>query len=189
MAGGSGGGRRSCRFKVIENARASLAVKHFVAGRAAHFLKHVRANAHAAGAAFFVAHFGERHVVVLFHDAVVVVQHVFGNFRGGAGAFGVAFGQLFFRGGLFLFDFGALAAGGFFHFFQGFVGGFDFAVIFFPRHHLLEQAVFRFGDFVFGVLHFVLQGFVRFVGFYLGGLIFALANAVFPLFLGQFLFL
>ncbi len=99
------------------------------------------------------------------------------------------FGQLFFRGGFFLLDFGALAAGYFFHFFQGFFRGFDAAVIFFAGHHLLEQAVFRFGDFVFGVLHFVLQGFVRFVGLDLRGLVLVLADAVLPPLDVQFVFL
>src|SRR5580692_9221942 len=188
IADRSGCSRRSRRFQVIEDARASLAVKHFVAGRAPHLLKHVRANAHAAGAAFFIAHFGERHVVVLLHDAVVVVHHVFGNFGRGASAFGVSFGQLFFRGGFFLFDFGALAASHFFHFLQGFFRGFYSAVIFFAGHHLLQQPVFCFGDLVFGVLHFVLQRFVRLVGFHLRGLVLVFADAVFPLLHVQLVF-
>src|SRR3984885_15150354 len=189
ITGRSSGGRRSGGFQVVEDARAGLAVKHFVAAGAAHLLKHVRANAHAAGAALFVAHFGEGDIIVFLHDAIVVVHHVFGNFGRGARAFGISLGEFFFRGGLFLFDFSALAASGFFHFLQGFFGGFDFAVIFFAGHHLLEQAVFGFGDFVLGVLHFVLQRFVRFVGFHLGGLIFVLAHAVFPLLHVQLVFL
>ena len=106
----------------------------------------------------------------------------------GAGVFGFAFRQFFFRDFFFGVDFGALGAGDVFHFFQQFFGGFDFAVVFLAGDHLFEQAVFGFGDFVFGHLHFVLQGFIGFVGFYLRGLIFVFADAVFPLLDVQFVF-
>ena len=111
-----------------------------------------------------------------------------GYLRHGAGAFGLAFREFFFGDAFFGVDFGALGAGDVFHFFQQFFGRFDFAVVFLAGDHLLEQAVFSFGDFVFGHLHFVLQGFISFVGFYLRGLVFVFADAVFPLLDVQFVF-
>ena len=68
---------RTARYS--RDARASFAVEEIVACGAAHFLKHVGPNDHAAGAAFFVAHFGERDPIVLSHDALVVIEKVFGN--------------------------------------------------------------------------------------------------------------
>lgn len=164
-------------------------MKHFFAGGAAHGLKHVGANAHAASAAFFVANFSEGDVVMFPHDAIVVIHHVFGNLRCRAGVFGFAFRQFFFRDFLFGVYFGAFGAGDVFYFLQQFFGGFDFAVVFLAGDHLFEQAVFGFGDLVLGHLHFVLQGFIGFVGFYLRGLVFVLADAVFPLFDVQLVFL
>jgi len=164
-------------------------MEHFFARRAAHGLKHMWANTHATGAAFFFANFGERDIVVFPHDAIVVIHHVFGDLRGGAGVFGFAFRQFLFRDFLFGVYFAALGAGDVFHFFQLLFGGFDFAVVFLAGDHLFEQAVLSFGDFVFRHLHFVLQGLIGLVGLYLRGLIFVFADAIFPLFDVHFVFL
>ena len=164
-------------------------MKHFFARRAAHGLKHVRADAHTASAALFVTNFRERHVVVFLHDAIVMIHHVFQNLRDRSRAFGVPLGEFFFSDALFGVDFCALSAGDVFHFFQQFFSSFDSAVIFLAGNHLLEQAVLGFGDFVFGHLHFVLQSLVGLVGFHLRSLVFIFANSVFPLLDVQFVFL
>lgn len=187
--GGCGDRSSSGWFTVIKNARASLAVKHLFARRAPHFLDYVRANAHAAGPAFLVANLGERDVIMLVHDAVVMIEHVLGNFRGDAGALFGELGQLFFSFGLVGVEFRAKPARDFFHFLQQLVGRFDAAVVFLAIYHLFEQAIFGFGDFCFGHFHFVLQRFVGFVGFYLRSLIFVFAYAVFVLFDVEFVFL
>ena len=72
--------------------------------RAAHFLNHVRANDHAARAAFFVAHLGERDAVMFFDDALVMVEQIFRNFGDGARAFRFPIGQFLFGDGALGFD-------------------------------------------------------------------------------------
>jgi len=173
-------GRGNSGLDVVENARAGLAVKHFLGIQAAHFLKDMRADAHAAGGAFLVANFGQRHAVVLFDDAIVVVQQVFGNSGHSAFARCVELCEILFAGGFCGFDLRALRASGFFHFLQRLFRGFDAAVVFLARNHLLEQAVFGLGNFLLGHLHFVLQGFIGFVGFDLRGLVLVLADFFFP---------
>ena len=124
-----------------------------------------------------------------FRDALVVVEQVFGNFCCDALAIGLDQRQIFFSGSFFRFDCGALRANGFFHFFQAFFGGLDAAIVFFAGHHLLEQAIFGFRDFLFGHLHFVLKSFIGFVGFDLGGLVAVFADAFFVLLDVEFVFL
>ena len=129
-------------------------------------------------AAFFVAHFGESDAAVSFRDAIVVVEQVFGNFGGDARAIGFDQRQVFFGRGFFGFDRGALRCERISSTsFSALVGGLDAAIVFFARHHLLEQAIFGFRDFLFGHLHFVLKSFVGFVGFDLRGLVAVFADA------------
>jgi len=180
LARGRGGAES--RLDVIEDARAGLAVEHFVAAEAAHFLKDVGPDAHAARATFFVANFGEGHAVVFAGDALVMIEQVFGDFRHYGGSFGSKFRERLFGGRLVLFDGRALDANLGFHVLQRGFGLLDAAVVLLAGHHLFEQAIFRFGDLVFGHLHFVLEGLVGFVGFYLGSLVAILADAVFPRF-------
>ena len=51
------------------------------ATHAAHFLNHVGPDAHAARAAFFLAHLGQRHAVVLLHDSIVMIEQILQKFR------------------------------------------------------------------------------------------------------------
>ena len=67
--------------------------------------------------------------------------------------------------------------------------GLDAAIVLLAGHHLLEQAIFCFRNFLFGHLHFVLKGFIGFVGFDLGGLIAVFADAFFVLLDVQLVFL
>ena len=150
--------------------------------RAAHFLNHVRANDHAAGTAFFAAYFGERDAVVFFHDALVMVEQIFGNFRDGARAFRFSIDQFLFGDGALGFDGRVKNAFDLLDFLQRGFGGFDAAVVFLAGHHLFEQAVFGFGDFLFGELHFMLERAVGFVGLDLRSLVAIFADAVFPAF-------
>ncbi len=76
-----------------------------------------------------------------------------------------------------------------FRFLQGLFRGLHLAIVVFARHHLLEQAIFGFGDFGFRSFDFVLQGFVGLVRLYLRALLSILAGAFFPLLHVEIVFL
>ena len=139
-------------------------------------------------AAFLVANFGECDAVVLLHDAIVMVEQVFRDFRDGKRAFGVQFREFFFRRSFFGLNLGALAAHGRFHFFYQQLGTLDFAVVFFACDHLFEQAVFRLGDIFFRHLYFMLERLVGFVRFDLRSLVAVFADSFLELLNVQFVF-
>ena len=78
----------------------------------------MRTDAHAAGAAFFVANFGERDAIVLFGDAIVVIEQIFRNFRDDAARSAVSSARAFPPRAFSASIFDALGAHDFFHFLQ-----------------------------------------------------------------------
>src|SRR5712692_8852417 len=71
---GLGTGLRHRLLDIVEDARAGLAVENFLRVLAPEFLMDVRADAHAAERAGFVADLGERDAVVPPRDPLVVVE-------------------------------------------------------------------------------------------------------------------
>ena len=174
---------------VIEDPRAGLAVKHFLASAPAHLLKNVRPDAHAARGAFLLANFGEGDAIVLFRDALVVVEQIFRDHLYDAQPFGRQCRQVPIRRGLFRFDPRTVEAHHFFHFFQRFFRTLDPPVVFLARDHLLEEAIFSAGNFGFRHLHFMLERLIGLVRLYLGTLIPVFGNPSLPLFDVKFIFL
>src|ERR1700733_6457295 len=182
-------GRGGRLLVVIKNASTRFAVKHFPAFGAPHFLKYMRPDAHSTSGAFLVADFGQRDAVMFFYDAVVMIQHILIDPAGNKGACALQLRKRFFSFRFFSFNLGALAANNFLHFLQRFLRNLDATVVLLARHHLFQQAVFRFGNFFFRHLHFVLQSFVSFVRFNLGSLIFVLPYFFLPSVDVEFVFL
>ena len=84
---------------------------------------------------------------------------------------------------------GALAASDFLGLFYDLLGSLDAPLVFLAGDHLLEQAIFRVGNFVLGILNFTLEGFEGFVGLDLVGLIPISLGFVLPALDVQFEFL
>ncbi len=156
---------------------------------AAHLLKHVRPDAHAASAAFLFADFRQRRTAMSARDALIMIEQVFGHSRDSLGAFGFKSGSFLLRNGAFSFNLGALALRCFFHFLQRFFRRLDAPVVFFARHHLFEKAILGVGGFLIGHLSFVLQSLEGVVGLDLIGLIAIFAALLFPLLDVQLVFL
>src|SRR5271165_2915730 len=71
LANGGRGAER--RFDVIKDPGTGLAMEHLVAAQAAHLLKNMGTDTHAASAALLIAHFSKGNSVMLSGDAFVVV--------------------------------------------------------------------------------------------------------------------
>src|SRR5712692_9012816 len=76
FAGRLGTGLRHGLLDIVEDAGARFAVEDFLRVLAAEFLIDVRADAHTAERAGFVANLGERDAVVPPRDPLVVVEQV-----------------------------------------------------------------------------------------------------------------
>lgn len=156
---------------------------------AAHFLKHVRANAHATRSTKFVSHFSERRASVFSSDALVMVEQIFGNRGDGGRAFRLEPREFLGRFGTRCFNFRALPFRDFLDFLQSFFRNLDAPVVLFARHHLLEQPVFGLCNFVFSSLRFMLESLKRFIRLHLIGLIPIFLGLFFPLLDIQLIFL
>src|SRR5882724_7770679 len=96
MSGCGGNSRRGCRgrrgclrcrvIRIVEDARAGLAVKKFLVFGALQLLDHVRPDMHAALSAAFTANFRERNTTVPLGDALVVVDQILRNSCNSTGA-------------------------------------------------------------------------------------------------------
>ncbi len=168
-------------IRVIEDARARLAMKKSLIRVALQLLDHVRANVYAALSAAFAANFRERNPPVALGDALVVVHQIFRHGGDRGGAHGFRGGQFFLSRVILGLNRLAFLVGGRFDFLNSRFGGLHLPVILLAGNHALKQAVFGFGDFVFGILDFVQQGFVRFVGLDLAALVPVFLRALFPL--------
>ena len=142
-------------------------MEQFIGRRTAHRLDHLRPHPHSAGAAFLLANFRQGHVVMLFHDAIVVIHHVFRNLRDGVLTVAVQLREFPFRFFLLRLNFCALDARNLFRFFYQFFGRLDLPFLLLARHHLLEQPVFGIRDLFLAIVDFVLQRLKCLVGFHL----------------------
>ncbi len=149
---------------------------------ATQFLKDVRANAHAAEPAGFVAHLGDANSVTApRRSARRYARRSSGISRRSCAALGFLGLQLLSAGRLVRSESSARSAcASLSTADHGALGGFHLAFVIFAGDHALEQPVFGLRYLSFGMLDFVLQRLIGFVGLYCEALVAVLARLFFP---------